>query len=120
MDIEELFELMDITEPRRNLVDRRIPHEDLKLGPNDPPEDEKDYGRFISVQSAGVVYAMYFDPVRIHTATAMTSGKGGREDRHGSKTQADPGLWAVASINSGPFGADRTFYDYFPPEGQEE
>ena len=70
-------------------------------------------GRFISIQSGGVVYALFNHPTSPHSATARvvrqtcTVPKVIRQAR----STALPGSWAIACIKSGFFGGDQTFYN---------
>ena len=74
-----------------------------------------DGGRFISIQSGGVVYALFNHPTSPHSATARvvrqtcTVPKVIRQ----AKSIVPPGLWAVAYIKSGFFGVDQTFYNFW-------
>ena len=66
-----------------------------------------DGGRWISVQSDGIVISAYFHPTKWHSATVKT---GFRHDRV-AKSEAPPGKWAVAQIKRDIFGGDQTFYN---------
>ena len=68
-----------------------------------PPEG----GRFVSVQSNGMVISAYYHPTKWHTATACT---GFFHDRR-AKSEAPPGKWAVAKIGRDILGGDQTWYN---------
>ena len=65
-------------------------------------------GRFISWQSDGIVHAASNHLTKWHSATAQSTKITGK---HTAKSEAPPGVWAIAYIDSGNFGVDRTFYN---------
>lgn len=71
-----------------------------------------DGGRFISIQSDGILYALYNHPTKPHGVLARverqtcTLPKVVRE----AESSAPPGIWALAYIKSSLFGEDQTFY----------
>lgn len=63
--------------------------------------------RWISCQYDGKVISACYHKSKNHSATVQT----GLLKRQ-AKSSAPAGKWAVAMVNSEPFGVDRTFYNY--------
>lgn len=62
-------------------------------------------GRFVSMQTNGLVISACYHKTKNHSATAQSMGT--------AKSTAAPGTWAVAYINSSPLAVDKTFYDFW-------
>lgn len=64
--------------------------------------------RFISFQSNGRVYSCVNHVSKNHTATATS----GRIKQSYASSDAPPGVWAIAMVDSSPLGNDKTFYKW--------
>ena len=74
-------------------------------------------GRFVSCQANGILIAACYHKTKNHSATCEVHnnftknfGVGDRVVRS-SKSNAPPGIWAIAYCDSGKLGGDKTFYD---------
>ena len=80
---------------------------------------DNNQGRFISCQSGGILIAACFHTSKNHSATCEVHNnfrqKFGAPDEivRTAKSDAPPGVWAIAYCDSGKLGGDKTFYDVY-------
>lgn len=78
---------------------------------------DNNQGRWISCQADGILYSMCYHKTKQHSATCEVHNnftqKLGVDDKivRSSKSEAPPGLWAIAYCNSGKLGGDKTYYN---------
>ena len=78
---------------------------------------DNNQGRWISCQSNGILYSMCYHKTKQHSATCEVHNNFtkniGVPDKivRSSKSEAPPGLWAIAYYDSGKLGGDKTYYN---------